>query len=106
MVAINPFSYEQVTIIFIFLSILLGVLLFVRKNRGRFTIKLQNELIEIFDKLNINTGVIFRNYTRKVSIYEIIQTKKYCKKKGIKFFLSNNIKLSIKLGLDGTYIPA
>ena len=27
-------------------------------------------------------------------------------KKGIKFFLSNNIKLSIKLGLDGTYIPA
>ena len=28
------------------------------------------------DKLNINTGVIFRNYTKKVSIYEIIQTKK------------------------------
>ena len=43
MVAINPFSYEQVTIIFIFLSILLGILLFVRKNRGRFSIKLQNE---------------------------------------------------------------
>ena len=58
------------------------------------------------DKLNINTGVIFRNYSKKVSIYEIIQTKKYCKKKGIKFFLSNNIKLSIKLGLDGSYIPS
>ena len=58
------------------------------------------------DKLNINTGVIFRNYNKKVSIYEIIQTKKYCKKKGIKFFLSNNIKLSIKLGLDGSYIPS
>ena len=43
MVAINPFSYEQVTIIFIFLSILLGILLFVRKNRSRFSIKLQNE---------------------------------------------------------------
>ena len=43
MVAINPFSYEQVAIIFIFLSILLGVLLFVRKNRGRLSIKLQNE---------------------------------------------------------------
>ena len=43
MVAINPFSYEQVTIIFIFLSILLGILLFVRKNRGRLSIKLQNE---------------------------------------------------------------
>ena len=58
------------------------------------------------DKLNINTGVIFRNYSKKVSIYEIIQAKKYCKKKGIKFFLSNNIKLSIKLGLDGSYIPS
>ena len=43
MVSINPFSYEQVTIIFIFLSILLGILLFLRKNRGRFSIKLQNE---------------------------------------------------------------
>ena len=43
MVAINPFSYEQVAIIFIFLSILLGVLLFVRKKRGRFSIKLQIE---------------------------------------------------------------
>ena len=43
MVSINPFSYEQVTIIFIFLSILLGILLFVRKNRGRFSIKLQIE---------------------------------------------------------------
>ena len=58
------------------------------------------------DKLNINTGVIFRNYSKKVSIYEIIQAKKYCKKKGIKFFLSNNIRLSIKLGLDGSYIPS
>ena len=58
------------------------------------------------DKLDVNTGVIFRNYSKKVSIYEIIKAKKYCKKKGIKFFLSNNIKLSIKLGLDGTYIPS
>ena len=58
------------------------------------------------DKLNINTGVIFRNYNKKVSIYEIIQIKKYCKKRGLKFFLSNNFKLAIKLDLDGSYIPA
>ena len=58
------------------------------------------------DKLNINTGVIFRNYAKKVSIYEIIKAKKYCKKRGLKFFLSNNIKLAIKLDLDGSYIPA
>ena len=41
-----------------------------------------------------------------MSIYEIIKTKKYCKKRGLKFFLSNNIKLAIKLDLDGSYIPA
>ena len=58
------------------------------------------------DKLNVNTGVIFRNYNKKASIYEIIKIKKYCKKRGLKFFLSNNFKLAIKLDLDGSYIPA
>ena len=43
MVAINPFNYEQIAIIFIFLSILLGVLLFVRKNKDKFSLKLRNK---------------------------------------------------------------
>ncbi len=43
MVAINPFSYEQVAIIFIFLSVLLGVLLYVRKNKDKLNFKLQTE---------------------------------------------------------------
>tara|TARA_Y200000002_G_scaffold66115_1_gene51013 strand:- start:45 stop:440 length:396 start_codon:yes stop_codon:yes gene_type:complete len=32
--------------------------------------------------------------------------KKYCRQKGIKFYLSNNVKLAIKLDLDGAYIPS
>ena len=36
----------------------------------------------------------------------IIKIKDYCKKKGNKFLLSNNIKLAIKLNLDGAYIPS
>ena len=32
--------------------------------------------------------------------------KNYCKKKGNKFLLSNNIKLAINLNLDGAYIPS
>jgi len=32
--------------------------------------------------------------------------KNYCKKKSLTFLLSNNIKLSIKLNLDGAYIPS
>ena len=30
----------------------------------------------------------------------------FCKKKKIKFFLSNEIKLALKLDLDGVYLPS
>ena len=58
------------------------------------------------DKLDHDTGVIFRNYSKKLSIYEIINVKNYCKGKNLKFFLSNNFKLALKLNLDGCYLPA
>ena len=38
--------------------------------------------------------------------YTLLKVKKYCKQKRIKFYLSNNVKLAIKLGLDGAYIPS
>ena len=41
-----------------------------------------------------------------IDVSSILQLKKACKKKKIKFFLSNNTKLAIKLGLDGAYLPA
>ncbi len=67
--------------------------------------------IEKFEKSNIdnqdkNTTIIFRNYKKNYNIKEIVNIKKYCKKKKIKFILSNNIKLSIKLNLDGAYLPS
>ena len=36
----------------------------------------------------------------------ILKIKNYCNKKGIKFYLSNNIQLAIRLNLDGAYIPS
>ena len=36
----------------------------------------------------------------------IIKLKEHCKKKGYKFFLSNDTKLAINLNLDGAYIPS
>ena len=36
----------------------------------------------------------------------IFKIRNYCKKKSLKFYLSNNIKLAIKLNLDGVYIPS
>tara|TARA_B100001989_G_scaffold206474_1_gene155201 strand:- start:284 stop:811 length:528 start_codon:yes stop_codon:yes gene_type:complete len=58
------------------------------------------------DKLSPNTGVIYRNYNKKINIKEIIKAKLYCENRKIKFFLSNDFKLAIKLGLHGAYIPA
>ena len=36
----------------------------------------------------------------------MIKTKDLCKKKQNKLYLANNIKLALKLDLDGVYIPA
>ena len=55
---------------------------------------------------NINTGIIYRNYHDKSNLDTIFKIKNYCKKKGYKFFLSNNTKLAINLNLDGAYIPS
>ena len=57
-------------------------------------------------KQDVNTAFIYRNYNSKNSLSTIIKIRNYCKKKGIKFYLSNNIKLAIKLNLDGVYIPS
>jgi thiamine-phosphate pyrophosphorylase len=59
------------------------------------------------DKQDKRTAVIYRNYSSKSTDEKLIlRIKKYCKKKNIKFYLSNNIKLANKLNLDGAYIPS
>mgnify|MGYP001295593685 FL=1 len=59
------------------------------------------------DKQDNQTTIIYRNYTTKIVDQTLIlKIKRYCKKKSVKFYLSNNIKLAIKLGLDGAYIPS
>ena len=68
--------------------------------------------IDNFDTKNINnvdkqTVIIFRNYLSKKNNEDLLlKIKKFCNQKKIKFYLSNNIKLAIKLGLDGAYIPS
>ena len=58
------------------------------------------------DKLDQEVTLIYRNYNKKIDEKLIIKIKDYCKKKGNKFLLSNNIKLALKLSLDGAYIPS
>ena len=58
------------------------------------------------DNLENNTAIIYRNYKKKNHLKEIIKIKKFCKSKRIQFYLSNDIKLSLNLKLDGAYIPS
>ena len=58
------------------------------------------------DKQNKRTIIIYRNYNKNLDKQLILKLKSYCKKKGNKFLLSNNVKLAINLNLDGAYIPS
>ena len=58
-------------------------------------------------KQDRQTVIIYRNYSSKGKNEKLIlQIKEYCRKKRIKFYLSNDIKLAIKLDLDWAYIPS
>ena len=62
---------------------------------------------KIIDRQDRQTIIIYRNYfTKNQSITDIVNIKEYCKKKGLKFYLSNNIRLAVNLNLDGAYIPS
>ena len=58
------------------------------------------------NNLDKNIAIIFRKYHKKLDINEIDKIKNFCKFSGRKFLLSNNIKLALKLDLDGVYLPS
>ena len=73
-------------------------------NKYYFINKFDTNTISKQDKQTI---IIYRNYTNKKTDEKIIlKIKRYCKIKSVKFYLSNNIKLALKLNLDGAYIPS
>ena len=75
-------------------------------------LKTKYYFINKLDTNNINkqdkqTIIIYRNYsTKKIDEILILKIKKYCRKNYKKFYLANNLKLAIKLNLDGAYIPS
>lgn len=67
--------------------------------------------VDQFDNVFLNNltkdiSVIYRNYSASNHIKTIKKIKEICRKRGLKFYLSNNIRLAIKLNLDGAYIPS
>ena len=57
-------------------------------------------------QLSKDICIIYRNYGNINHLENILKLKEYCKNIGTKIYLSNDIKLSIKLRLDGVYIPS
>ena len=58
-------------------------------------------------KQDRQTIIIYRNYTSaSFNINKLLKLKNFLKKKGNKFFIANNFKLALKLGLDGVYLPS
>ena len=51
-------------------------------------------------------GVIYRNYKDLNRIIELVKIAKACKKKRYQLFVSNDIKLALKVKADGLYIPS
>ena len=61
---------------------------------------------QLFKNNNTNIGIIYRNYKAIKREIELIKIAKACKKKRYQLFVSNDIKLAIKVRADGIYLPS
>ena len=61
---------------------------------------------QTFENNNTNLGVIYRNYNDPKRETELIKIAKACKKKRYQLFVSNDIKLALKVRANGIYIPS
>ena len=61
---------------------------------------------QIFKNNNINMGIIYRNYNTEKRENELVKIAKACKKNRNQLFVSNDVKLAIKVKAEGVYIPS
>ena len=61
---------------------------------------------QIFQNNNTNVGIIYRNYNHSKREIELQKIAIACKKKRYQLFVSNDIRLAIKVRANGIYIPA
>jgi len=62
--------------------------------------------IDELTNLQKNINLIFRNYKDNIEVNAIKSIQKFCKTNRRNFYLSNNVKLALKLRLSGVYIPS
>ena len=80
--------------------------MFIRKKKYFLII----ESIKDIDLKNIKKrdkfSIIYRNKNILENIYDLLNFRRFCKQKSIKFYVANNTKLAILLNSDGIYISA
>ena len=57
-------------------------------------------------KLDKDISIIYRNYNSPINVNLLTKIRDFCKKNRRKFYLSNNVKLALKLNLNGVYLPS
>jgi len=75
-------------------------------NLPKFFIFLDHYSDLILNNNSTNMGVIYRNYKDIKREAELIKITKLCKKKKIQLFVSNDMKLALKVKANGLYIPS
>ena len=61
---------------------------------------------QIFKNKNRNIGIIYRNYNESKRERELIKIARGCKKNRYQLFVSNDVKLALKVKADGIYVPS
>ncbi len=56
--------------------------------------------------LNKNISFIWRNKDKETQIETLLKLRDFCKKNHRNFYITNEIKLAIKIKADGVYIPS
>ena len=51
-------------------------------------------------------GIIYRNYNAEKRENELVKIARACKKNRNQLFVSNDVKLAIKVKAEGIYIPS
>ena len=59
-----------------------------------------------FFNLNKNISFIWRNKDKETKLNTLLKLRNFCKKNNRQFFISNDIKLAIKLNANGVYISS
>ena len=61
---------------------------------------------QIFKNKNPNIGVIYRNYNDSQREKQLVKRARACKKNRYQLFVSNDLKLALKIKANGIYIPS